>query len=292
MRLFKRYLFIVLFTNLFFLVGCSSIKTPEIISINNAEITKENSDNFFLDYDITVFNPNNFTISTKNISFNIYLDSLFIGKGDINKSLTLNKNENSNILSSLVFEKNKLKSFYNLKDSISLKILGFTSIPYIPKKFYFDYDYKIFPKDLISFFTKKFIDDITVQIKEVKIKKLSIKNIFLEMIFVLDNKSNMECKIKTLDVRMFKTNAYKDLIGSSEIKDDFIVLPNTTNQFESQLMVNTLKMGTAFFSNTINNKNSFFVEVSSVIEYNNLEIPVIIKRRLDYNPLTLEIELK
>ena len=276
----------------FFLVGCSSIKTPEIISINNAEITKENSDNFFLDYDITVFNPNNFTISTKNISFNIYLDSLFIGKGDINKSLTLNKNENSNILSSLVFEKNKLKSFYNLKDSISLKILGFASIPYIPKKFYFDYDYKIFPKDLISFFTKKFIDDITVQIKEVKIKKLSIKNIFLEMIFVLDNKSNMECKIKTLDVRMFKTNAYKDLIGSSEIKDDFIVLPNTTNQFESQLMVNTLKMGTAFFSNTINNKNSFFVEVSSVIEYNNLEIPVIIKRRLDYNPLTLEIELK
>ena len=57
-------------------------------------------------------------------------------------------------------------------------------------------------------------------------------------------------------------------------------------------MVNTLKMGTAFFSNTINNKNSFFVELSSVIEYNNLEIPVIIKRRLDYNPLTLEIELK
>ena len=112
------------------------------------------------------------------------------------------------------------------------------------------------------------------------------------MTFVLDNKSSMECKVKALDVKLFKTNAYKNLIGSSEIKNDFIVRSNTTNQFESQLMVNTLKMGTAFFTNTINNKNSFFVEVNSIIEYNNLELPITIKKRIDYNPRTLEIELK
>ncbi|MDA9107318.1 LEA type 2 family protein [Flavobacteriaceae bacterium] len=292
MRLFKRYLFIVLFTNLFFLVGCSSIKTPEIISINNAEITKEDSESFFIDSQIKIYNPNRFSISTKDISFNLYIDSLYIGKGDVNKGLTLEKNNNSNITTSLVINKSKLKSFSNLKDSISLSILGSTNIPYIPKKFYFDFDYKIYPNDLIAFFTDRLIEDIKIQIKEVKIKKLNIKNIFLEMTFVLDNKSSMECKVKALDVKLFKTNAYKNLIGSSEIKNDFIVRSNTTNQFESQLMVNTLKMGTAFFTNTINNKNSFFVEVNSIIEYNNLELPITIKKRIDYNPRTLEIELK
>ena len=110
MRLFKRYLFIVLFTNLFFLVGCSSIKTPEIISINNAEITKEDSESFFIDSQIKIYNPNRFSISTKDISFNLYIDSLYIGKGDVNKGLTLEKNNNSNITTSLVINKSKLRS--------------------------------------------------------------------------------------------------------------------------------------------------------------------------------------
>ena len=51
-------------------------------------------------------------------------------------------------------------------------------------------------------------------------------------------------------------------------------------------------MGAAFFSNTMSNKNSFFIEASSKVEYNNIEIPITIKRKIDYNPLTLEIELK
>ena len=102
----------------------------------------------------------------------------------------------------------------------------------------------------------------------------------------------MECKVKNLDIKLFKTNAYKDLIGSSEIKDEFTVESNTINQFESQLKMNILKIGTAFFLNSINNENSFFIEVNSIIEYNNLELPITIKRRIDYNPLTLEIELK
>ena len=50
-------------------------------------------------------------------------------------------------------------------------------------------------------------------------------------------------------------------------------------------------MGSALLSNTIGNSNSFYIKVNSIVKYNKLEIPIIIKRRVDYNPLTLEIKL-
>lgn len=275
-----------------FITSCSSIKTPELNSINNIEITNENSENIFLVSEISVFNPNRFSISTKDISFNLYVDSLYVGKGEVDNELILAKNESTNITTSLVINKSNLKSFSSLKDSVSLNILGSSTIPYISKKYYFDLKYNIYPNDLISFFTERLMEDIKIKITEVKLKKLNIKNILLDFVFVLDNKSLMECKVKNLDIKLFKTNAYKDLIGSSEIKDEFTVESNTINQFESQLKMNILKIGTAFFLNSINNENSFFIEVNSIIEYNNLELPITIKRRIDYNPLTLEIELK
>ncbi len=274
-----------------FITSCSSIKTPELNSINNIEITNENSENIFLVSEISVFNPNRFSISTKDISFNLYVDSLYVGKGEVDNELILAKNESTNITTSLVINKSNLKSFSSLKDSVSLNILGSSTIPYISKKYYFDLNYNIYPNDLISFFTERLMEDIKIKITEVKLKKLNIKNILLDFVFVLDNKSLMECKVKNLDIKLFKTNAYKDLIGSSEIKDEFTVESNTINQFESQLKMNILKIGTAFFLNSINNENSFFIEVNSIIEYNNLELPITIKRRIDYNPLTLEIEL-
>ena len=109
---------------------------------------------------------------------------------------------------------------------------------------------------------------------------------------MLDNKSEMECKIKKLDVKVYKTSNYKDVVGSSKIKDSFIIQADSFNEFKSQVKVNTLSMASAIFSNTMSNKNTLFIKASSMVEYNNIEIPFTIKRRVDYNPLTLEIELK
>ena len=50
-------------------------------------------------------------------------------------------------------------------------------------------------------------------------------------------------------------------------------------------------MGSALFSNTMNSSNSFYIKVNSIVKYNDIEIPFVIKRRVDYNPLTLEIKL-
>lgn len=288
----SKIIFIILFAIFGFTISCTSFETPKIMSVDDVQITREDSESLFIDSKINVYNPNSFSISTKDISFNLYIDSVYIGKGDNINKLVLGKKTNSNINSSLIIKKSKLKTFLNLKDSITLKILGSTNIFNIPKKFYFDFDYRIYPKDFITLFTEHFMDDVNIQIKNVKVKKLNYKNIFLELTFALENKSTMECNVKSLDIKLFKSNSYQEIIGRSEIKENFRVRSNSINQFESQLKANILSIGSALFSNTIGNRNLFFVEVNSIIEYNNMEFPFTIKKKIDYNPRTLEIKLK
>ena len=80
-------------------------------------------------------------------------------------------------------------------------------------------------------------------------------------------------------------------MGSTSIEKGFTVLADTLNVFKSDVSINTLSMGSAIFSNTISNSNSLYIKVNSIVKYNKLEIPIVIKRRVDYNPLTLEIKL-
>ena len=272
-------------------IGCTPILNPKLISLDNIEVIEENAENFILSSDITMFNPNGFKIPAKDIFYNLYIDSLFVGQGDFKKGY-LNKKVNSNLTTSISVKKNIIQYVYDIKDSISIKVLGSTSIPLIPSKYYFDFNYKIYPKDIINLFTNRLMEDVDLKILEIKVNKLNLRNTSFEIIFSLENKFQFECIIKKLDVKLYKTKNYNDLLGYSELKNDFSILSNSTNRFTSKLNVNTLKMGTAYFTNTINSKNSFFIEVDSKIEFNNIDFPFKIKKQIDYDPVTLKIELK
>tara|TARA_B100001250_G_C19798716_1_gene789970 strand:- start:1478 stop:2005 length:528 start_codon:yes stop_codon:yes gene_type:complete len=144
-----------------------------------------------------------------------------------------------------------------------------------------------------KFFSNKILDDIDIQISEVKVKKFGINYIDLELCFSLNNKSNVEFQVNELDLGIYKTDKYEELLGSSSMKDSFIVYPDTLTEFKSQVKVKTFKMGVAALSNTLSGKHSFFILVNSKVEYKNIKIPPItIKKRMDYDPITLEVELK
>ena len=102
----------------------------------------------------------------------------------------------------------------------------------------------------------------------------------------------MECVVNQMNISVYKSNNYKELLGSSIIKDSFTIKPMILNEFKLEVKVNTLKMGTAFLSNSLSNNNSLFIKLNSKLKYNNVEIPIKIKKRVDYNPVTLEILLK
>ena len=62
----SKAVFIILFITLAVTISCSVIESPKIISISDVEIIKEDSESFFINSKINVYNPNSFSVSTKN----------------------------------------------------------------------------------------------------------------------------------------------------------------------------------------------------------------------------------
>ena len=283
----------VFIVTVFFLVvtACSPIQNPEFKSIDRLELSEETVDELILDLDVSVFNPNRFSIYVQDMSVDLYIDTLKIGNMSFSDSLLFLKNQNTVINSSLIVRKNMLNSYMNLTDSISVHVLGSMAVPYV-SYYYFDFSYDSYIENFKSLFYSELIKDIDVRINEVKIKELTIKNTTLELSFILDNQSNMECEIKSLDVNVYKTSSYKDIIGSSSIQDSFIAHTDTLSQFVTNVKVDNMQMGSTLLLNTMSGKNSFFIIVNTIIAHNNIEAPIFLKSRVDYNPTTLEIELK
>ena len=292
MKVLRLITYIILVFFMILIAACSSIEDPEFLDVERIELVEDKTDELVIASDISIYNPNWFSISADDITFNLYIDTFYIGNGNIIDGLVLPKKDTAIISSLIIIQKNCLDSSVKLSDSISVNILGSSAIPYISKRFYFNFDYKVYIDNFITFFADKFIQEGDIQIKEVRINKIDLANIHLEVIFALDNKTEMEYTINKLDVEVYKSNKYKNLIGNSKIDESFTILADTVNEFKTRVQVSTLMMGSAIFSNSLSNKNSFFIKVNSKVEYNNIEVPFTIQRRVDYNPLTLEIELK
>ena len=185
---FLKSIFVILFLAIImFFVACSSIEDPKFISVDKIELLEERSDELIITSDISIFNPNWFEISAEDVSFNLYIDTFYIGNGNIEKTMVLPKKDTSIISSTLNIQKKLLESFSDLKDSVSLHILGSTAIPYVSRRYYFDFDYKIYIHDFITLFADKVMQDVDVKISEISISKIDIQNIYLDVIFILYN---------------------------------------------------------------------------------------------------------
>ena len=154
-----------------------------------------------------------------------------------------------------------------------------------------EFDYKLDISDYVLPIADEMINEGDLQIKDVKIKSIDLMNIKLEVLFYLENKTNTTFDITKLDVNIFNSDSYSTLVGNTSINNSFTVLADTLNVFSTDVSVNTLSMGSALFSNTMNSSNSFYIKVNSIVKYNDVEIPFVIKRRVDYNPSSLEIKL-
>ena len=284
------FYFLIIFS--FILIGaCSSIQEPKLISIDKVELIDDTDEEFFIETDLSIYNPNWFDISTDDIVFKIFVNTLYVGSAEIAGGVLIAKKDTSNVVSLLKIQKNYLDSNININDSVLVNAIGTTKIPYINKDFYFEFDYKINLSDYILPFANEIITDSDIQIKEVNIKSIDLMKIKLEVLFNLNNTTKNEYEISKLDVSIYNSSSYSTLVGRSTIDKGFTVLADTLNVFKSEVSINTLSMGSALLSNTIGNSNSFYIKVNSIVNYNKLEIPIVIKRRIDYNPLTLEIKL-
>ena len=290
-KLIRIVTFVLLVLSLLIIGACSSIEEPKLVSVDKVELVSDNQEELIISTNLSIYNPNWFTLSAKDVVFNIFIDTAYIGHAEITNGIFIPKNDTSDVVLILRIQKNCLDSNINLQDSILVHVIGSTKIPYSNKDFYFEFDYKLDLSDYILPIADAIITEADLQIKHVKIKSIDLMKIKLEVLFNLDNKTNTNYEITKLDVKIYSSPSYSTLVGATSINRSFTVVADTLNIFSSDVSVNTLSMGSALFSNTMNSSNSLYIEVNSIVKYNGLQIPFVIKRRVEYNPSTLEIEL-
>ena len=56
-----------------------------------------------------------------------------------------------------------------------------------------------------------------------------------------------------------------------------------------EVKLNTLKMGTTLFTNTLSQRNKLFLKINALVNYNNVKLPLKFDKEIEYNPITFEI---
>ena len=150
------FYFLIIFSFIF-IGACSSIQEPKLISIDKVELIDDIDEEFFIETDLSIYNPNWFDISTDDIVFKIFVNTLY-GSAEIAGGVLIAKKDTSNVVSLLKIQKNYLDSNININDSVLVNAIGTTKIPYINKDFYFEFDYKINLSDYILPFADEIIN--------------------------------------------------------------------------------------------------------------------------------------
>jgi LEA14-like dessication related protein len=281
---------------LLILVACSTLKDPKLVSVDKIQLdmdsTTEIQNNISIISSMKIYNPNWFTIKSNEVDFKVYIDTFFVGKANIIGELNLKKRDTGNVKVCLKLQKDFLESKINFKDTLQFSLLGSADIPYFPKKYYFNLEYKIKSSDFVNSITDGLINEGNIKIKEVKIDNLSVSNIQFNVLFNVNNTINMDYVINKLEVDIYNSKSFNKVIGNSSLNEPMNIKANSVNEFSTTVNVNTLKLGASLINSVMNKQNSLFMNVNAIVSYKNILFPFTIRKEVEYNPLTLQIRLK
>ena len=240
---------------------------------------------------ITVFNPNQINFSANNVELSIFIDTSYIGVASIEDDIVIYKNDTATIKCLLYIQKDCLSPNLQIKDSVSVSILGVSSMPFIKKDFYFELHYKIDVSEYIMPIAEDFLVEDAIKVKSVNIKDITLNHTNLEIVFELDNNTNLNYELSKLNIDLYNNNSYSNLLGSTNLDSAVFISADTLNTFRSNVKLNNVSMGTTLFSNTIKKSNFLYMIADLVVKYNELELPLTLKKKISYNPLTFEIKI-
>ena len=287
---------ISIFLILLFLVACSTIKEPKLVSVEKIQLDLDTKSEFENEFSVIsimkIYNPNWFTIKSKEVNFKVYIDTFFVGKANIIGDINIKKRDTANVKICLKFQKNFLESKINFKDTIRFSLLSSANIPYFPKKYFFDFDYNVKLSDFINNITDGLVNEGNIKIKDVKITNISLKNIQFNLLFNIQNNLKIDYVLNKLDVDIYDSKLFTKIIGNSSLNEPMNINANSVNEFSSIVNVNSFKLGTSLINSVMNKQHNLFINVNAIVSYKNILVPFTIRKEVEYNPLTLEIKLK
>ena len=272
-------------------IGACSVKYPELVSVEKVEFLEETESDIIISTKVKVYNPNKFDFSANDVDLSIFIDTSYIGVASLEEKLFIAKKDTSIITCLLYIQKDCLNSNINIKDSVTVNVLGVTTMPYTKKDIYFELQYKIDLSEYIIPIADDFLTDDAIKVKGISLKGISLNQTNLEIVFELYNNTNLEYELTKLNVDLYSNPTFTNIVGSSVLDSSVNIYADTINSFISNVKLNNVSIGTTLFKNTLNNTNFLYMKANLIVNYNELEIPLLLKKKIKYNPLTFEIKI-
>ncbi|MFL5811631.1 MAG: hypothetical protein ACJ749_19060 [Flavisolibacter sp.] len=104
------------FLLLVILVSCAKVKDPEFRRLDHFHVKSLGLEQTTIGFNVTYFNPNNFGVTVKETTADIFMDSVYLGKFVQDSTISVNKNSEFSIpLSGAVTMKTALQmNFQNI----------------------------------------------------------------------------------------------------------------------------------------------------------------------------------
>ena len=289
MKLFLRYSLITVV--IFIITACASIKEPQLVSIDNVVMTSS-EDTYAVLTDLKLFNPNRFALNSKDVKIELYIDSLFVGKILLLNEFKIKKRDTINLKTNLTLEPKLFDQSVNLNDILNLRIKGSAKVPILPISYKFDIEHQLLLSDLIEPLLKNNLKESDIKFKSIEIKKIKLSTVDIISVLTFKNNFNFDYSIEKLDVKIYDSKKYTNLIGESSLGNSIQVDRKSEINIKSAATLNTTKLGKSILKNLFKKTHSFFIRANAVIVFNQIQVPLTILKKVDYNPITQEINIK
>lgn len=289
MKLFLRYFLITVV--IFIITACASIKEPQLVSIDNVVIASS-EDSYAVLTDLKLFNPNKFALNSKDVKIELYIDSLFVGEILLLNEFKIKKQDTINLKTKLTLEHKLFDQPVNLNDILNLRVKGSAKVPILPINYKFDIEHQLLLSDLIEPLLKNNLKESDINFKSVEIKKIKLSTVDIISVLTFKNNFNFDYSIEKLNVEIYDSNKYTNLIGESSLGNSIQVFRKSEIDIESGITLSTAKLGRSILKNLFKKTYSLYIRANAVIVFNQIQVPLTVLKQVEYNTISQEINIK
>jgi len=289
MKLFLKYFLITII--LLCITACTSIKDPKLVSIDNV-VMESSDDSYTVLIDIKLYNPNMFPLRSKDVKLELFIDSLFIGKILLMNDFYIKKRDTLSLKTKLIIDYKLFKQPVNLNDTLNLRVKGSAKVSIFSINYKFDIEHQLRLSDLMEPLLKNNLKESDVNFRAIKVKNIRLSTVDIVSTLTFKNNFNFDYTIEKLNIEIFDSNTYTNLVGQSSIGNPIQVVQKSNIDIESAISLNTAKLGKSILKNLFRRRYSLFIRANAVIVFNQIQVPITILKQVDYNPITQEVNIK
>ena len=281
------YLFFILVFS-----SCVNLNDPEVVDFTILNINKDSTDNLILKTNVVIYNPSVFNLNTDELKINVFYDTVLLAHTSFDNQINIISMDTSNLETDFVINSSALKYFANFQDTIILNVIGYTRIPFLNKKYFFNTEYLLSPNVEISKITNFLINKFGLRISKINFLSANMNEVNLNIGLTLENIDEFDLSFNKLETFIYSDINHEDLLGISILDTSALISFNNSSIVYSNVKLNSLKLTKLLFRNSLNRKNILYIRINSVVDFDGINIPVSINKEIHYNPLTFEAEIK